>query len=165
MFVEDIYNWTSHYAALNNAHSKFEFSSIWHFDEAKKTYPPFRGFPGVYIYAKGKSKSSFDTCNLEVLYIGMSKVDLCGRIWSHVGTIYDPDTGQEWSPKFKKHQWSECAAISNELKEIIAEGDLSVYCIKTAIDSLENLPRALEASLISSYYLVNRKLPPLNQQF
>jgi hypothetical protein len=165
MFVKDIYVWASNYSALQGNVKAFEFSNSWHFDDAKNSYPPFRGSPGVYIYAKGRCNTSFNTCNLEVLYIGMSEVDICGRIWSHVGTIYDPDTRQEWTPKFKKHQWANDEHLNNDIKDIIAEGDITVYCIKPASSTLRNLPRALEASLISSFYIVNGKLPALNQQF
>lgn len=165
MFVKDIYNWAFHFSALKNNNEIFEYSGSWHFDDAKIAYPPFRGSPGVYIYAKGKSVKSFGACDLEVLYIGMSEVDVCNRIWSHVGTIYDPETGQEWLPKFKKHQWANNDSLESEIKEAVAKGNITVYCIKPTNTPSSNLPRALEASLISAYYIVNDKLPPLNQQF
>jgi len=165
VLVKDIYNWASHFSALQNNNKIFEYSASWHFDEAKSKYPPYTGFPGVYIYARGKSKNSFDNCDLEVLYIGMSEVDVCKRIWSHVGTIYDPETGHEWLPKFKKHQWASNDLLKGEIKEAVATGNITVYCIKPTNVALNNLPRALEASLISAYYIVNGKLPPLNLQF
>ncbi|MAD88551.1 MAG: hypothetical protein CMK64_02510 [Pseudoalteromonas sp.] len=165
MLVKDIYKWTKLYSQLPACDELFEFSNSWHFDDAKSTYPPFRGSPGVYIYAKGKTQAEFDNCDLEVLYIGMSEVDVCGRIWSHVGTIYDPETKQEWLPKFKKHQWESSSYVSGDIKNTVANGNMTVFCIRPNSDNLPNLPRALEAALISSYYLVNKCLPPLNLQF
>jgi hypothetical protein len=112
---------------------EIEFSRPWHFNESRQEYPPFRGCPGVYVYAQADSTSwntSFDASAGEVWYIGMSEADLAGRIWAHVGPIYDPATRQEWTPRFRNHQWNNDTRVEQRIRDAIAEGRIVVYSIR-----------------------------------
>jgi hypothetical protein len=143
-----------------------EFSEPWHFNACRGEHPPFRGFPGVYLYAESPCPDwnlPFDESNADVWYIGKSETDVCRRIWSHVGTIYDGTTGRERSPRFAAHQWHTDQSVSSPIRSAIAAGEMVVYVIRVpSSDQPPGRSRALEAYLLSAFYAKNSTLPPLN---
>jgi hypothetical protein len=165
----EIYQQTLAFEKLIVGLGEFEFSNAWTFDEAEnKVRPPFGNKPGVYIYARGKEvcdSTTFENSNLEVLYVGMSGRNISSRVWKHVGNIKDPVTDKPCSPKFKYHQWKDADYISDDIKTDIANGNVTVYCIKAERQECSKLPRALEAFLLTTHYALGGMLPALNLDF
>jgi len=144
-----------------------EFSKPWHFNHSfREEHPPFRGSPGVYIYAEPSLPSwqmPFEKCTSAVWYIGMSNGDIAGRVWRHVEPIYDPATNQPWTPRFKQHQWWQNTTIPSHILEAVATGNVVVYGMKVEpVGPLPGLPRVLEAYLLARYYAATGSLPLLN---
>src|SRR6266496_3411362 len=88
----------------------------------------------VYIYTEPnvpKWDMSFENNHSAVWYIGKSDGDLAGRVWDHVGRIYDPSTGgKECVPRFKYHRWADQASVPQSIRDAVANGNIVMYTIK-----------------------------------
>lgn len=145
-----------------------EISSPWHFNESGKERIPFEHHAGIYLYTRPGGtewRVPLGENTNEVWYVGKSAGSLGGRIWSHMGSIYDPETGTPWEPRFKRHRWAELQAVPLDVRESVANGDVVVYTM--AIQSEANLylmAELLEKHVLVDYVLANGRLPVLNMQ-
>lgn len=99
----------------------------------------------------------------DVWYIGKSDGDLAGRVWAHVGVIYEPGTNEPCDPRFKYHQWAESDTIPTDIARSIAHGNTVVYTIKVEpFGRAPGVAQALEKYLLACCFRVDGELPPLN---
>jgi len=142
------------------------FSRPWHFNHTFREPIEFAKDSGIYIYTCPANPwdLALDQNAQDIWYIGMSDGGLAGRVWAHVGAIYDPPgSGVLCNPRFKYHQWTTVETVSDQIKTAIAIGNLVVYTIKVeAIGSAPGLAQALEKFLLACCFRVDGKLPPLN---
>lgn len=108
---------------------ELEYSPPWHFHEAVKLRVPFEHDRGIYLYSKPSSPDwhlPIGQNDSPVWYIGMSNSAIAGRVWSHMGLIYEPGTSQRPAPPFKYHQWAQLESFPPEVVNAVANGDIVV---------------------------------------
>jgi len=82
----------------------FEYSEPWYFNKEKAGYVPFSDCTGLYIYTGVSENLDADIfhCDTEVLYVGKSQGGIGGRVWAHMGVLYDPETKEVCNGEWEK---------------------------------------------------------------
>lgn len=145
---------------------QIKISDVWHFNHSQGIGVPFGDSSGIYIYSlpsSGSWNENPNEINEDILYIGKSNGDIGGRVWSHVGLIYEPGTKEVCIPRFKYHQWRDDENINDELKKNISDGDISVVTVKVDVPINSMIPEAIEKYLLSLCVRIDDKLPILNK--
>jgi len=150
---------------LNPDDLSFEFSEPWYFNKENAGHVPFGSSSGVYIYTEVTDnwETEFENCEYEILYIGKSQGDIGGRVWAHMGLIYEPGTKEICNPRFKYHNWKDDSSVPQKIKDNLALGETVVYAIK--VNPSEFYAESLEKYLLTCCYRLDRKLPILNKSF
>lgn len=100
-----------------------------------------------------------------VWYVGKSGGSIGRRVWSHMGSIYDPATRTPWTPRFKRHRWAETHSVPQDIRDRLADGDVVVYALAVRADTNSALlADLLEKHVLVEYVLTHGHLPPLNLQ-
>lgn len=150
----------------------FESSKPWSFiyPPEGNTYVPFRNDTGIYIFSKPIVTNETDwnipmeDNNSDIWYIGKSDGDIGGRVWSHMGLIYEPGSRILCSPRFKYNEWHKDARIPEDIRTFLDNGNIVVYTIKiTPINRQRFEPQVIEKFLLACYYKSEGHLPPLNK--
>lgn len=146
-----------------------EVSDPWHFNHCQGTNIPFQnaGKGGIYLLTEpGEHWDQVAESNYNpVWYIGTSQKNVGGRVWDHVGSIYDEETGAQNVPRFKHHRWADIASIDESIRERVSEGDIVVYTIAISSENHDQsylLPALLEKYVLVEFVMASGKLPPLN---
>lgn len=147
---------------------EIETSDPWHFNESGGQRIPYEHHPGIYLYtrpARTDWRIPLGENNNEIWYVGKSAGSLGGRVWSHMGSIYDPETGTPWEPRFKRHRWAELQSVPQDVRESLANGDVVVYTLAIRSDTSQALlAELLEKHVLVEYVLSQGQLPVLNMQ-
>jgi len=143
-----------------------EFSKAWHFNLSYKDHRvPFNDQSGVYIYSKVSSPQwdvPLDQNSSDIWYIGKSQGNIGGRVWKHMGLMYDPKTGEPCDPRFKYHDWADDDTVPSKIRASIVNGETVVYTIKIAPNEFD--PQVVEKFLLACHYRTKGILPPLNRE-
>ena len=167
MIVKDIVQYLKQYKAMiaGDVPLEFEYSQPWHFNISYRDQKvPFASNSGVYIYTKPDEKNwhiPIEENIGDIWYIGKSEGDIGGRVWAHMGLIYEPGTQEECRPRFKYHDWSDDQNILDSIRNSIAEGEIVVYTIKVSPEDFN--PQVIEKYLLACFYRAKKKLPILNK--
>jgi hypothetical protein len=96
-----------------------DFSKPWHFNESYKNEKvPYSDAYGIYLFTNPAIPWNIDIegNNEDIYYIGKSEGNIGGRVWKHVGLVYEPNSNyQKCNPMFKYHNWHK-DNISGEVK-------------------------------------------------
>jgi len=145
----------------------YTVSTPWHFNQCRKESVPFGDGNGIYIYScpADSNWQLAPELNVEdVWYIGKSDGNIGGRVWSHVGLIYEPDLNRvECVPRFKHHQWKKDDSVPVGVRDKIASGNIVVYTVKMEVQVSSILPNALEKYLLATCVRLTGELPVLNK--
>jgi hypothetical protein len=148
-------------------------SNPWHFNSSRELRIPFESEYGIYLFTKPSLPSwdiGIDSNDQDVWYVGKSVGDIGGRVWNHVGRIYDPETKLPCSPRFKFHRWADVDSIDPNIRKAVADGNVVVYTIRiSATPTLTHAQKGLLSELAEKYVLVkyvleHGKPPALNFQ-
>lgn len=167
MKVKEIVNYLFYYQELFKKGIVFDFvcSAPWHFNKPDIVpRVPLGSESGIYIYTRpneGNWEVNIEDNNSDIWYIGKSAGDIGGRVWAHMGLMYEPETKKICNPIFKYNDWSEDNSVDPKIRDSISNGNLVVYTIK--ISPKEFNPEVVEKYLLSCYYKAKGCLPPLNK--
>jgi len=144
-----------------------EISDPWHFNKSGGKVP-LEGECGIYVYTQpGDSDWRLPLAANQnaVWYVGKSGGSIGGRVWSHMRTIYDPETRTPWTPRFKAHRWAQTYSVPEEIRDRLANGDITVYSVAVrAGTNRALLADLLEKHVLVEFVLTHGHLPPLNLQ-
>lgn len=148
---------------------KVEIGRPWHFNESKEEYVPFGKEHGLYLFTKPNLPDweiEAEENDNPVWYVGKSAGDIGGRVWKHVGLIFDPETKLVCNPRFKFHRWSNVLSVPEDTRKSVADGNVVVYTVAVRSESMSPLlSELLEKYVLVHYALENGGLPELNLQF
>jgi len=167
MVVKDIIQYLDQFKSIvpNDSSFRFECSDPWHFNISyQKQNVPFGGDSGIYVYTDPVSENwnlQIEHNYSNIWYVGKSEGDIGGRVWAHMGLIYEPDTKEVCKPRFKYNEWRDDQKIPDDIRKSIEEGDVVVYTIKIIPVSFD--PKVVEKYLLSCFYRLNNRLPFLNK--
>jgi hypothetical protein len=148
-----------------------EFGKPWHPNHDRGSKVPNGAAGGLYLYTRpgiGEWRIDAKDNPNDVWYIGKSQKDIGGRVWHHLGSIYEPGVkGVECVPRFKYHKWSRnCDYIAPEIRNAIAEGEVVIYTV--ALKNSAGFPylaELVEKVALTEYAFAFNKIPPLNRSF
>lgn len=157
------------FQALPSALGEFsvEVSEPWHFNESGGRVP-FESECGIYLYTEPGDpvwRLPLAENQNAVWYVGKSGGSIGGRVWSHMGSIYDPTTGTTWTPRFKRHRWAEANSVPQDIRHRLAHGDVVVYALAVRAErNAALLAELLEKHVLVEFVLTHGHQPPLNLQ-
>jgi len=165
MKVKDIRSHIENFIKIQGIEANVQYSKPWHFNFHKGEKVPFGDCTGIYLYAEALSDNwniPIESCQRDIWYIGKSEGDLGGRVGKHMGLIYEPNSREVCTPRFKYNDWHSDADVPADIKRQIADGELVVYTIKL-VSEKTLLALALEKYLLSIHVRVTGRLPVLNK--
>ena len=134
---------------------------------------PYETDYGIYLFTKPSEpdwKISLDENRSTLWYVGKSAGDIGGRVWNHLGNVYN-ENGERCDPPCRAHQWAGNENVDASIRDAIAHGCLVVYTVKIEMPGNLNqtqemlLPELLEKHILMRYFLKYGRLPALNFQF
>jgi hypothetical protein len=121
---------------------------------------------GIYVYSEPDAANwrlPIEVNENSIWYIGKSDGNLAGRVWNHLGCVYEPGTNEACNPRFKYHQWAEVQGIPDVVRKSVFDGNVVVYIIEvTPNGDSPGFAHALEKYLLVLYFRRYGHLPPLN---
>jgi hypothetical protein len=164
MNVQDARAFCNEFCDLAGGRSQLshKFSDPWQPKDRMVRRIPQEDSGGIYLFTEPVAPA--DDGRGEVWYIGTSNASLGGRIWSHLGRVYDPATGKVFDPPFKEHGFFLPKGISENVPTAIETGEVVVYTVSIKpTGAVPGWPAVLEKYLLVRSYLLDRRIPILNQ--
>ncbi len=166
MTVQDVVEFCRHFCVRAGLPERsITFSPPWRPKDRNKERIPQEDRGGIYLFSEPVTPepSSAPENRGEVWYVGTSSRP-GGRIWQHLGPVYDP-AGQLLDPPFKGHHWAllQSQRITENVKSVIATGDVVVYVVSIDPPGQDpGWPAVLEKWLLVESYFREGQIPCLN---